>query len=355
MTHHGASVTQRIQWIDSAKGLGISLIVIGHVWSLSDPPLFYQWMFAFHVPLFFFISGLTLKPAAGPLAGVFAGKVRTLLVPYFVYALVGYLFYVAGYVAAGALGREIEQFDYGLWIPLFGILHGTLGDGYLVNSPLWFLPALFVTFLAGYLLNTYAGHHGLRVAIVLSVAAFGIWLGDRYRLPFGLLPAMIALLFFQAGYYFRRFAVSDRIPERAGSILLVLLFVVSLAAPLNGAVGIADMNVNQPLLFLAFAFNGILLSVLFVQRAGILSGMLALVGRHSLAILVLHMLVIKSVKVVLLVVFGVDFGTMEHSLLWGLVVLGVSALVLVPCIYVIDRWLPFTLGRFGTAPTQGRP
>ena len=346
-------MTQRIEWIDAAKGLGISLIVIGHVWSLSDPPLFYQWMFAFHVPLFFFISGLTLKPAAGPLGRVVAGKVRTLLVPYFVFALLGYLFYVAGYVAAGMLGREIEQFDYGLWIPLFGILHGTLGDGYLVNSPLWFLPALFVTFLAGYTVNTYIMQHWLRIVVVLGIAAFGIWLGDRYRLPFGLLPAMIALLFFQTGYYFRRFAVSDRIPERAGSILLVLLFVVSLAAPLNGAVGIADMNVNQPLLFLVFAFNGILMSVLLVQRVGAGSGLLALVGRHSLAILVLHMLVIKSVKVVFLVVFGVDFATMEHSLLLGLAVLAVSTLVMIPCIYVIDRWLPFTLGRFA-APAQGR-
>jgi acyltransferase len=347
-------MTQRIEWIDAAKGLGISLIVIGHVWSLSDPPLFYQWMFAFHVPLFFFISGLTLKPAAGPLGRVVAGKVRTLLVPYFVFALLGYLFYVAGYVAAGMLGREIEQFDYGLWVPLFGILHGTLGDGYLVNSPLWFLPALFVTFLAGYAVNTYIVQHGLRIAVVLGVAAFGIWLGDRYRLPFGLLPAMIALLFFQAGYYFRRFAVSDRIPQRVGGILLALLFVVSLAAPLNGAVGIADMNVNQPLLFLFFAFNGILMSVLFVQRAGVLSGLLALVGRHSLAILVLHMLVIKSVKVGFLVVFGVDFATMEYSLLLGLAVLAISTLVMIPCIYVIDRWLPFTLGRFNVARAQGR-
>ena len=338
-------MTQRIEWIDSTKGLGISLIVLGHVWSLSDPSLFYQWMFAFHVPLFFFISGLTLKPAAGPLGRVVAGKVRTLLVPYFVFALLGYLFYVAGYVAAGMLGREIEQFDYGLWVPLFGILHGTLGDGYLVNSPLWFLPALFVTFVAGYLVNTYIAQHGLRMLMVLGVAAFGIWLGDRYRLPFGLLPAMIALLFFQAGYYFRRFAVSDRISMRAGSVLLVLLFVVSLAAPLNGAVGIADMNVNQPLLFLAFAFNGILMSVLFVQRAGVLTGPLALVGRHSLAILVLHMLVIKSVKVVFLVVFGVDFATMEHSLLLGLAVLAVSTLLMIPCIYAMERWLPQTLGR----------
>jgi acyltransferase len=347
-------MTKRIEWIDAAKGLGISLIVIGHVWSLSDPPLFYQWMFAFHVPLFFFISGLTLKPAAGPLGRVVAGKVRTLLVPYFVYALLGYLFYVAGYIAADMLGREIEQFDYGLWVPLFGILHGTLGDGYLVNSPLWFLPALFVTFLAGYAVNTYIVQHGLRFLVVLGVAAFGIWLGDRYRLPFGLLPAMIALLFFQAGYYFRRFAVSDRIPQRAGGILLALLFVVSLAAPLNGAVGIADMNVNQPLLFLLFAFNGILMSVLFVQRAGVMSGLLALVGRHSLAILVLHMLVIKSVKVGFLVVFGVDFATMEYSLLLGLAVLAISTLVMIPCIYVIDRWLPFTLGRFNVARAQGR-
>ena len=53
---------ERTQWIDSAKGLGILLIFFGHVYSTVTPSALYVYIYAFHVPLFFFISGLTLRP-----------------------------------------------------------------------------------------------------------------------------------------------------------------------------------------------------------------------------------------------------------------------------------------------------
>lgn len=42
----------RIKWIDIFKGIGITLVVIGHMWSPGGK--FILW---FHMPLFFFISG----------------------------------------------------------------------------------------------------------------------------------------------------------------------------------------------------------------------------------------------------------------------------------------------------------
>lgn len=338
-------MTSRIQWIDAAKGLGILLIFVGHIWSLSDTPIFYDWMYAFHVPLFFFVSGLTLKTRVGPLLELVVKKARTILVPYFFYALVGYVFYVGGYLAATLAGRQIEQFDYGFLYPLLGILHGTLGDGNLINSPLWFLPALFVTFLVGYAVNTYISHHGFRVLVVAGLTGLGIWIGEDLRIPFGVVPALIALLFFQAGYYFQRFDVSGWIPPSGKWFLLLLLFLLSLAAPVNGFIVVGKGIVNDPILFLLFAFGGILMSVLLVQIPGVHGRVLAWVGQYSLAILVIHMLIIKAVKVLIIVFFGIDLQTMEASLWLGLLVLVVSALIMVPSVYVMERWLPFSLGR----------
>ena len=338
-------MTQRIEWIDSAKGLGIILIFVGHIWSLHDTSVFYDWMYAFHVPLFFFVSGLTLKTHVGPFLGLVVRKVRTILAPYFFYAFIGYVFYVGGYIAASLAGRQIEQFDYGLLYPLLGIFHGTLGDGNLVNSPLWFLPALFITFLIGYAVNTYISRHGLRVLVVASLTALGIWIGEDLQVPFGMVPALIALAFFQAGYYFHHFNVASRIPRGGKWLLLLLLFPLSLAAPVNGFVGMGRGVVNDPVLFLLFAFGGVLMSTLLVQLLGARGQMLAWVGQHSLAILVIHMLIIKSVKVLIVVLFGIDLQTMEASLWLGLVVLSVSTLIMIPSVYVMERWLPFSLGR----------
>ena len=66
--------TARVSWVDTAKGFGIILVVFGHAlrglvnsdlmeWT---PTARYvdTWIYAFHMPLFFFISGLFLSQSA---------------------------------------------------------------------------------------------------------------------------------------------------------------------------------------------------------------------------------------------------------------------------------------------------
>ena len=60
----------RVYWIDYAKGIGIFLVVIGHVCrgltsgSILSPLVaksIDQWIYAFHMPIFFFLSGLLIQ------------------------------------------------------------------------------------------------------------------------------------------------------------------------------------------------------------------------------------------------------------------------------------------------------
>jgi acyltransferase len=343
---HPATPVERIVWIDAAKGLGILLIVLGHVWSLEDPSLFYEWMYAFHVPLFFFVSGLTLKPGMRSMVGVARAKAGTLMVPYFVYAMLGYLMFLVGFIVVQWTGATVEQFSHGLLPPLLAIFHGTLGDGLLTNSPLWFLPALFVTYLLGYGINTYLPGHGLRLFVIAALSALGIWLGDSLRLPFSVVPALISLVFFQAGYYVRYLGLAERSALPHAWLVLMVLLVISLLAPMNGFIGVGKGIVQNPLMFLFFAFVGIASASIFAQLISRLDGgMLAFIGRYSLPILVVHMLVIKVVKVLIIVLFGIGQDAIETSFLMGFAVLVISGLVMVPTIWVMERWLPITLGR----------
>ncbi|MCD4694754.1 MAG: acyltransferase family protein, partial [Bacteroidales bacterium] len=52
---------QRFEWIDIAKGIGILLVVYGHC---QPPPLIEKFVYAFHMPLFFFISGFLFRHKA---------------------------------------------------------------------------------------------------------------------------------------------------------------------------------------------------------------------------------------------------------------------------------------------------
>ena len=63
---------QRIQYIDIAKGIGILLVVIGHC--INSLSFLGKWIWSFHMPLFFVISGLCFNPSK-----------NTLFVPFFQY------------------------------------------------------------------------------------------------------------------------------------------------------------------------------------------------------------------------------------------------------------------------------
>lgn len=60
--------TERIIWIDSAKALAILLVVIGHIIQFMyrpdsfDEDVLFRYIYSFHMPLFFMLSGLVTKP-----------------------------------------------------------------------------------------------------------------------------------------------------------------------------------------------------------------------------------------------------------------------------------------------------
>ena len=55
---------QRIGNIDTAKGILIILVVIGHVLNFNAPATsaIKTWIYSFHMPAFFIISGLLINP-----------------------------------------------------------------------------------------------------------------------------------------------------------------------------------------------------------------------------------------------------------------------------------------------------
>lgn len=82
----------RIELIDIAKAITIFLVIIGHFAGNLDTPLYRRIIYSFHMPLFFFLSGLSIKPAA--IKGwrnwyAFIRKnILALAVPFFIWGLV---------------------------------------------------------------------------------------------------------------------------------------------------------------------------------------------------------------------------------------------------------------------------
>lgn len=70
----------RLEYIDILKGIGIVLVVLGHI--TKDRELF-QFIYAFHMPLFFIVSGYFLHEKKN----FIISQAKSLLIPYFVFGI----------------------------------------------------------------------------------------------------------------------------------------------------------------------------------------------------------------------------------------------------------------------------
>jgi len=113
---------QRIDYIDIAKGIAILLVMAGHSslhTSITD------FIFAFHMPFFFMISGVTTnydmewKP-------FIAGKVKHLLLPFLIYSVIVSILQCH----LSPLSTSDYYIDF--------LCHGWKGIA------LWFVPVLFI-------------------------------------------------------------------------------------------------------------------------------------------------------------------------------------------------------------------
>lgn len=83
---------QRENWIDWGKALGILLVVMGHsVYASKDVTSF---IFVIHMPLFFFVSGYLFKTSRS-WHEISVSNVKTLLVPYIGFNIIGFFYYLA--------------------------------------------------------------------------------------------------------------------------------------------------------------------------------------------------------------------------------------------------------------------
>ena len=110
----------RLKWLDIAKAIAIMLMVVGHT---SIPSIASDFIYAFHMPLFFIASGWTTKWNKYSFGDFVKRRCRSLLLPFFFYSVIVLLI----------------QVHYG-WMTLDEWLIKGWGDGY----ALWFIPVLFM-------------------------------------------------------------------------------------------------------------------------------------------------------------------------------------------------------------------
>ena len=182
----GIYSNKNIRFIDYDKAILMVLVVLGHI-NFANQGI-KAWIFAFHMPAFFFASGLLLKTAPpqtiADVGQTLWKKFQTLMFPYFIWAL----------IYASLSGANLVRILYGS--------HQTLIQAGALSS-LWFLPALFLATSAYTLLSLMLGERFSKLVrlilalLVIIIAARLPELKNGY--PWGANIAFVALGFLLLG------------------------------------------------------------------------------------------------------------------------------------------------------------
>ncbi len=312
----------RVQWVDTAKGIGILLVVIGHVtfcpWPLK------QVIYSCHMPLFFFLSGLFAK---NNLSWNYVWvRFKRLVFPYYIFTALSCFLYFA--LAKAGLDIYADALKTDLRV------ESLLGAGLL-----WFLPCLFcVNILMGIVLKIRS--EVLRIVSLLFISTIGL-LSENSIWPFHLNAAFVGTIFCFAGWRMKNYLLG-KIKPIIGFLTTVIFIICSWHLISTPSIGTTDFysceymgaghSVIQLFVFFLSSFSG-LFSVLFLSQQVDSLKIFRNLGCDSLYIYAMHFPVVLMGCVLCFHIFGgqVPFPYMETLLI------AIGVLIIIELGFVIFR------------------
>ena len=152
--------TNRIEYIDIFRSFGILTMVMGHV---GYGKIFDFFIHAFHMPMFFWISGFLFKHKSKSEVSFrtwVLRKAKTLLLPYVVFGAAHYFLYCC---------INYDAIDISPLVHLVSINT----NGLPICGALWFLTALFFTDVLFFIIDRYIASEVLKAIIIASIALLG--------------------------------------------------------------------------------------------------------------------------------------------------------------------------------------
>jgi polysaccharide biosynthesis protein PslL len=290
-------IVSRNTTIDVAKGIGIILVVGGHNWVVThDKSEIFRIIFSFHVPLFFFLSGIFLKESS-QLRSFLQSRTESLLKPYFVVlTILGIL-----QLTVATLKRTVDERSASF---LLGIIYGT---GKTISwAPLWFLPHLAIASFCSLIAIKVVKQKSWLTFIATSLLLIGshyinlfwqpspinnvpIAINHLPGLPWSidLLPITSAFIIF--GYLLSNF-VQKATFNLAGALTATGIFTL-LHYYFNETMNLNERVYGHALISTLQATMGIYITISFaalIQKYPLLQKPLAYIGSGSLFLLIFH-------------------------------------------------------------------
>lgn len=316
-------MTNRIDWIDWAKAICIFLMVCGHS---PIKPYFHDFIYLFHMPVFFTISGYLYKYRN------FKKLFFTLLIPSILWSCINYPWYLYGIIKQGqtlSLENIITQ-------PLLGLVIHDFKIGIPTCGAFWFVLALFIIRLIHQSIHKYTFIEIAVLLLCISIAFISDQNPQKTYL-FLIQRATIAYPFFYLGIILKeRPYILSYLNKHSQSISLISLLTLVLYSSYFSSFDLYTCKLNNPIAYYFIGITGfifIYITSTFLKKApkailNISNGTLAILGLHTVTIYALN---------------KIDF--FNHFIFKGEILAILTMIILyLPIIFILKRF-PILVGK----------
>lgn len=316
----------RYEWIDWMKTIGIYLIILGHFYSVGE-----KFIYVFHVPLFFVISGfLNKKETVGE---IFWKKLwYNLAVPMLLMAVVNFVYHCFLQLFMGAFNpSDAYWFVRNL---AFGMVAGL--------DTLWFVYTLILLKIFYQFCHPNCIFFAL-IAVMLAMACV-YNNSDLSGYPFflkesnAIIDLCLAYPFFALGVLMRNYAGMLNAINNEPILIAMFacgLFLVALCSTYNGYVGLFGCNYGGNLfLFLVGALAGTLMIWALSKMFGSTPKAITIISRGTIIVLGFHKIMIDFVWVFL--------TPSVLDIVFAMLIL----LLFIPLIIITEKYCPLMAGKY---------
>ncbi|WP_455544271.1 acyltransferase family protein [Intestinibacter sp.] len=313
-------INKRLEYLDIAKGFAILLVVLGHIYDMSNPIKI--WIYSFHMPLFFVISGILCNHTnqkERTISNVIISKFKSLIIPYIFFELL-------------AIFISMIQNDFTFDAFKINIINSIFM--YCKAGATWFLPCLFVAEVVFIFMVKYVENNKLcwLFSALIFLIPFSIEANHQYIIvP---LRCFTAFGFISFGYYMYNIVIEK---ELSFPILIVLLTLNIVLGELNRCVDLWSLGFNNIFLYIASALFGTLFIIFSFKK---------IKGNIILEYLGTNTIIIMSTQQVILGIISKFIGVQFYDYLRGILIFIIAIIIEIPVIYIINNYMPWMLGKF---------
>mgnify|MGYP003299353383 CR=1 FL=1 len=240
----------RIKWIDTAKGIGILLVIIGHTVEDYTIPEFLTrgLIYSFHMPLFFILSGITFRQPENykyfwnNTRKSFKRLITPVLIVFSIQSIIG-----LNRITSQDIGlvdyvvNRIRTLIYSSGVAIHSINVEALGMT-------WFLVALFLSKLLYSLIGLIIKNKYMKLLTIIICNLIGVIISEHYYLPLVLDLVLVIQLYLDIGVRLQKVDMKHNSILQCTICVLLWLFIWFLSASFT--LNYTEMASRRYILFL---------------------------------------------------------------------------------------------------------